>query len=65
MIYGGKSSGKVTIARIASFLVCEKDINVINSSSAWKDQVGKYLNQIKKEARTKSLIFKLKKSDSE
>jgi hypothetical protein len=64
LIYGGKSSGKVAIARLASFLVCEKDINVINSSSAWKDQVGRYLNQIKKEAKAKSLIFKLKKSDS-
>lgn len=59
LIYGGKGSGKTTLARIASFIYCGSDADVISSIFGWKNNLGKALNNIKCAEKHESLIFRL------
>ena len=56
LIYGGKGSGKTTLARIASFIYCGSDVDVISSIFGWKQDLGKVLNTVKTADKHQYLI---------
>lgn len=63
LIYGGKNAGKCTLVRIASFVYCGADADVIANMEGWKKQLAQSLSALRSTTHAHPIAFRLREHE--